>query len=60
MALLGTAVLWEDCKPPQLPNPEHQTRADVWTVAGSACSEKMAKSGLGELSLNNAAFLLRL
>lgn len=60
MALLGTDVLWKDSKPPQLPNPEHQTRADIWTVAGPARSEKMAKSGLGELSLNNAAFLLHL
>lgn len=60
VALLRREVLWQDGKPPQLPNSEHQIHVDIWTVAGPVRSEKMAKSGLGELSLNNAAFLLHL
>lgn len=56
VALLGRDVLWQDSKPPQLPNSEHQIHVDIWTVAGPACSEKMAKSGLGELSLTMLPF----
>lgn len=52
-------MLWHDLQAPlRLPNSEHQNRIDIWTVAGLARSEKMAKSGLEELSLNNAVFLL--